>query len=124
MVHRIFEKARPWKRHFYRFGQTRIFTKSRKFQNTHVSLSKYFSYRDIICLLFSSPENVPRLYDLVCVQDETVRTAFYYALRDTLIAEDLEQASRIAYGAQRFRVVTVGGDLIETTGKFLHSKIE
>lgn len=68
-----------------------------------------------ICFFFS-PENVARLYDLVRVQDEDVRTAFYYALRDTLVANDLEQASRIAYGAQRYRVVTIGGDLIETTG--------
>lgn len=51
------------------------------------------------------------------MNDEDVRTAFYYALRDTLVAENLDQASRIAYGAQRFRVVTLGGDLIETTGK-------
>lgn len=66
----------------------------------------------------SSPENVHRLYDLIQVQDEDVRTAFYYALRDTLVAKDLDQASRIAYGAQRYRVVTLGGDLIETTGMF------
>lgn len=63
------------------------------------------------------PENVHRLFDLIRIQDEDVRPAFYYALRDTLVANDLEQASRIAYGAQRFRVVTLGGDLIETTGK-------
>jgi chromosome segregation ATPase len=38
-----------------------------------------------------------------------------YALRNTLVAKDLEQASRIAYGARdrRFaRVVTVAGQLI------------
>lgn len=70
---------------------------------------------------FFSPENVPRLYDLIEVEDRTVSTAFYYALRDTLVATDLEQASRIAYGAQRFRVVTLGGDLIETTGVLMPS---
>lgn len=67
-----------------------------------------------------SPENVDRLYDLIKVEDEDVKTAFYYALRDTLVACDLEQASRIAYGAQRFRVVTLKGDLIETTGVYFH----
>jgi hypothetical protein len=38
-----------------------------------------------------------------------------YALRNTLVAKDLEQASRIAYGSRdrRFaRVVTVAGQLI------------
>lgn len=89
-----------------------------------MSHSEYFFFVRIIICLFSSPENVPRLYDLVRVQDEAVRTAFYYALRDTLVAEDLEQASRIAYGAHRYRVVTVGGDLIETTGMFHHPNIE
>ncbi|KAF7268607.1 hypothetical protein GWI33_018297 [Rhynchophorus ferrugineus] len=63
-----------------------------------------------------TPENVPRLYDLVRVNDDRVKTAFYYALRDTLVATNLDQASRIAYGARRYRVVTLNGDLIETTG--------
>jgi chromosome segregation ATPase len=42
------------------------------------------------------PENVPRLYDLVKVKDEKVKTAFYFALRDTLVGKDLEQATRIS----------------------------
>lgn len=63
-----------------------------------------------------TPENVPRLYDLIKINDDRVRTAFYYALRDTLVAKDLDQASRIAYGEQRYRVVTLGGQIIETTG--------
>ncbi|KAK9877855.1 hypothetical protein WA026_020085 [Henosepilachna vigintioctopunctata] len=62
------------------------------------------------------PENVPRLFDLVKTQDDRLKTAFYFALRDTLVASNLEQASRIAYGARRYRVVTLAGDLIETTG--------
>lgn len=65
-----------------------------------------------------SPKNVHRLYDLIRVEDERVKTAFYYALRDTLVAEDLEQASQIAYGEKRYRVVTLKGDLIETSGIF------
>ena len=52
---------------------------------------------------------VKRLYDLVKVRDEALRCAFYYALRDSLVAESLEQASRIAYsGNKRWaRVVTL-----------------
>lgn len=67
--------------------------------------------------LFDSPENVSRLFDLVRVRDDRVRPAFYFALRDTLVAKDLEQATRIGYGRQRYRVVTLGGQLIETSGK-------
>ncbi|KAL4713692.1 hypothetical protein ACJJTC_004223 [Scirpophaga incertulas] len=62
------------------------------------------------------PENVPRLFDLIVVKDERVLPAFYFALTDTLVANDLEQASRIAYGRNRYRVVTLKGDVIEIAG--------
>nr|ATL75372.1 structural maintenance of chromosomes 4A [Diachasma muliebre] len=63
-----------------------------------------------------TPENVVRLFDVVKVEDERILPAFYFALRNTLLAGDLEQGSRIAYGAQRWRVVTIQGQLIETSG--------
>ncbi|XP_076244939.1 structural maintenance of chromosomes 4-like protein gluon [Calliopsis andreniformis] len=63
-----------------------------------------------------TPENVPRLFDLVRVEDENVLPAFYYGLQDTLVANDLDQATRIAYGQRRFRVVTLKGELIELSG--------
>ena len=62
------------------------------------------------------PENVHRLFDLVNVEDERVRVAFYFALRETLVADDLNQGTRIAYGATRYKVVTLRGDVIETSG--------
>ncbi|KPJ14649.1 Structural maintenance of chromosomes protein 4 [Papilio machaon] len=62
------------------------------------------------------PENAPRLFDLIQVRDERVLPAFYFALRDTLVANNLEQASRIAYGQVRYRVVTLKGDVIEIAG--------
>lgn len=68
-----------------------------------------------VCASFR-PENVPRLFDLIRVQDEAIQPAFYFALRDTLVAKDLEQATRIAYGATRYRVVTLAGQLIDTSG--------
>ena len=61
----------------------------------------------------ATPEDAPRLFDLVRVKDQSVVPAFYYALRDTLVAEDIEQASRIAYGKTRYRVVTLEGSLID-----------
>ena len=64
----------------------------------------------------SWPEGVPRLFDLVKVTNEDLLPAFYYALQDTLVAKDMEQATRIAYGARRFRVVTLGGGMIEASG--------
>ena len=52
---------------------------------------------------------VRRLYDLVKIREPTLQTAFFYALGNTLVAADLEQASRIAYGADKrwSRVVTL-----------------
>eukprot|EP00667_Euglena_gracilis_P000318 EG_transcript_318 len=64
-----------------------------------------------------TPENVSRLYDLVKVKDEKYRVAFYWALNETLVAENMEQATRIAFsGNKRWRVVTLDGKLIETSG--------
>ena len=52
---------------------------------------------------------VPRLFDLVRVREERVRLAFYFALRDTVVADSLDQASCIAYGKDKRwgRVVTI-----------------
>ncbi|CAG9467372.1 unnamed protein product [Pedinophyceae sp. YPF-701] len=66
-----------------------------------------------------TPEGVPRLYDLVHVSAPELRPAFYYALRDTIVTETLDQAARIAYapGNKRFRrAVTLGGELIADSG--------
>ena len=63
---------------------------------------------------------MPRLYDLVKVREEKVRMAFYYGLGNTLVAKDLDQATRIALqGNVRHRVVTLQGQLIEQSGGYL-----
>ena len=36
--------------------------------------------------------------------------------RDTLVANDINQAREVAYRATRFRVVDLAGNLIETSG--------
>ncbi|XP_035647897.1 structural maintenance of chromosomes protein 4 isoform X1 [Oncorhynchus keta] len=65
----------------------------------------------------STPENIPRLFDMVRVQDESMKPAFYFALRDTLVAKDLEQATRLAFQKdKRWRVVTMQGQIIEVAG--------
>ncbi|KAF3906498.1 hypothetical protein ABW20_dc0106805 [Dactylellina cionopaga] len=63
-----------------------------------------------------TPENVPRLFDLVKPKLDIYRPAFYSVLQDTLVANDLAQANRIAYGARRWRVVTLEGQLIDKSG--------
>ncbi|KAK0583746.1 hypothetical protein LWI29_002474 [Acer saccharum] len=66
----------------------------------------------------STPEGVPRLFDLIKVQDERMKLAFYAAMGNTLVAKDLDQATRIAYGGNRDfrRVVTLEGALFEKSG--------
>ncbi|KAH9070762.1 RecF/RecN/SMC N terminal domain-containing protein [Lactarius deliciosus] len=63
-----------------------------------------------------TPENVPRLFDLVKPKEPRFAHTFYKALRDTLVAQDLAQANRIAFGARRWRVVTLAGELIDSSG--------
>lgn len=72
-----------------------------------------------LILTFLRPENVPRLFDLIQMENEDFKPAFYYGLRDTLVATNLDQATRVAYGNTRFRVVTLGGDLIEISGIYV-----
>ncbi|KAK9479861.1 RecF/RecN/SMC [Lipomyces japonicus] len=63
-----------------------------------------------------TPENAPRLFDLVKPKSEKFAQAFYSVLQDTLVAKDMAQANRIAYGKRRWRVVTVDGKLIDMSG--------
>ena len=63
-----------------------------------------------------TPEGVPRLFDLVKPKNEVFRPAFFSVLQNTLVAKDLEQTNRIAYGARRWRVVTLDGQLIDVSG--------
>lgn len=63
-----------------------------------------------------TPENAPRLYDLVRPKNDLYRAAFYSVLQNTIVAQDLQQANRLAYGANRWRVVTLDGQLIDKSG--------
>ena len=66
--------------------------------------------------LVDTPEGVPRLFDLIKTKDDIFRPAFFSVLQNTLVAKDLDQANRIAYGARRWRVVTLDGQLIDISG--------
>ena len=50
------------------------------------------------------PENLPRLFDLVKIKEQKFATAFYFSLRDTAVAKDLNQATRV--GLQVLSLVT------------------
>ncbi|KAG6396053.1 hypothetical protein SASPL_142191 [Salvia splendens] len=65
-----------------------------------------------------TPEGVPRLFDLIKVQGERIKLAFFAALGNTIVAKDIDQATRIAYGGKNgsWRVVTLDGALFEKSG--------
>lgn len=71
---------------------------------------------NLIVQPIDTPEGVPRLVDLVRPREARFIPAFYHQLRDTLVARDLVHANRIAYGAKRWRVVTLDGQLIDKSG--------
>ena len=65
----------------------------------------------------ATPENVPRLFDLIRPKEPRFAPAFYKGVGNTLVANDLDQANRIAFGGQkRWRVVTLSGQLIDASG--------
>ncbi|KAK0179460.1 hypothetical protein PV327_005211 [Microctonus hyperodae] len=85
-------------------------------RSTFIALEKMKRFLPQCQRRIQTPENVSRLFDLIQVKDKRVLPAFYYGLHDTLVANNLNQATRIAYGTKRHRVVTLKGELIETSG--------
>lgn len=63
-----------------------------------------------------NPMTVKRLFDLITPKDKMFLPAFYSKLRDTLVAPNLAEAKSVAYGPTRFKVVTLDGKLVDTSG--------
>lgn len=83
---------------------------------TFIALDKIGWVREHMERPFRAPAHSERLFDLIQFKDNNLRIAFYYALRDTLVCRDIDTATGIAYGAVRHRVVTLKGELIDTSG--------
>jgi structural maintenance of chromosome 4 len=65
---------------------------------------------------YQCPPGTQRLFDLVKFEDKRLQNAFYFALRDTLVTSNLETATKVGYGQNRHRVVTLDGVIVEITG--------
>lgn len=63
-----------------------------------------------------NPATVKRLFDLISPQDPKFLPAFYSKVFNTLVASDLQEAKKVAYGAKRFKVVTLDGKVVDTSG--------
>ncbi len=69
--------------------------------------------------IMSGPSNGQRLFDLVKIKDTKLYAdAFYFAIGETLVANNMSEATQLAYhsGPKRNRVVTLDGRIIETSG--------
>jgi structural maintenance of chromosome 4 len=66
----------------------------------------------------NSSAPLPRMVDLIKVaNEEKILPAFWHALQETLLADDIETASRVGLGGERrYRVVTMEGQIVEQTG--------
>jgi structural maintenance of chromosome 4 len=63
---------------------------------------------------------VPRLFDLIKPKEPKFAPAFFKRVGNALVADDLDQANRIAFGGQRrWRVVTLSGQLIDIVGYYV-----
>ncbi|KAK6155090.1 hypothetical protein DH2020_009338 [Rehmannia glutinosa] len=85
---------------------------------TFMILEKQANHQSRLKEKIVTPEGVPRLFDLIKVQDERMKLAFFAALGNTILAKDIDQATHIAYGGKKefWRVVTLDGALFEKSG--------
>lgn len=64
-----------------------------------------------------TPEGAPRLFDVITPSNFAITPALYLGVGNTLVAPDLETATKWAYDfGKRWRVVTIDGNLIELSG--------
>lgn len=85
---------------------------------TFIALDKLGDFSERMDNPPACPGDGVRLFDLVRVSDPKFRPAFYHGLRDTLVAENLDKAVAMAYEGNKckWRVVTLDGQLIDTSG--------
>ncbi|CAK8682655.1 unnamed protein product [Clavelina lepadiformis] len=84
-------------------------------QATFIALDKMAKYEHAI--RHGERASLPKLVDLIKLKEERFRVAFYHALSDTLVADDLSTATKAAFGEKRrWRVVTLHGEVVDTAG--------
>ena len=63
------------------------------------------------------PEGATRLFDLIRPKHVKFAPAFYFGVSNTLVATNMQEATRLAYQeSRRHRVVTLDGKIIDSTG--------
>lgn len=86
-------------------------------QTTCICLNQIKSRESEMLKEVATPENAPQLVDLIKPTKPEYKVAFFFALQRTLVAKDLDEATRIGLGgAKKWRVVTLQGGLIDNSG--------
>lgn len=62
------------------------------------------------------PSRIKRLFDLITPTSAKFAPAFYSKLYNTLVAPNLNEAKKVAYGPKRWKVVTLDGKVVDTSG--------
>jgi len=66
---------------------------------------------------FNAPHNSHRLFDLIKISKPELASVFYKALNDTLVADNIDIGSEIAYSRDnRCSVTTLAGEIINPGG--------
>ena len=67
---------------------------------------------------FRSPDSkAVRLFDQISISEERLRNVFFFALGNTLFTDFIDDARKIAFGAQRHKVVTKDGNIFDPSGE-------
>ena len=61
------------------------------------------------------PSSIKRLFDLIQPSSSKFAPAFYSKVFNTLVAPN-ERGQKVAYGAKRWKVVTLDGKVVDTSG--------
>ena len=62
------------------------------------------------------PSKIKRLFDLIDPINPKFAPAFFSKMFNTLVAPDLNEAKKVAYGARRWKCVTLDGKVIDIAG--------
>lgn len=66
---------------------------------TFIGLDKMIVYKAQRMKPFQCPQGAKRLFDLVTPKDEKVTDALYFALKDTLVANNIQEGTNIAFNS-------------------------
>eukprot|EP00477_Mikrocytos_mackini_P001460 GAHX01001569.1.p1 GENE.GAHX01001569.1~~GAHX01001569.1.p1 ORF type:complete len:1231 (-),score=359.42 GAHX01001569.1:23-3715(-) len=66
---------------------------------------------------FDTPADSMRLFDCLHIPDDKYKPAAYFAVKDTLVVDNINTATRLSYDNQRRRrVVTLKGEVVDVSG--------